>query len=158
MLSNRNALEVIRHRIEQLLDRIDLNEAPERMENLQKLWGTYKSLRNSGLLAEASVVSGKIDSEFDAAYHDYAAWKQMFDALDLDRKLVESEVKIIKDIQAIMTAEDAYQFQAKILAAVMNVVKDPKQLEQIEYEFTRISGDKSEPRTSGRGEEAIDSQ
>ena len=158
LLSTRASLEIVRHRIEQLAERIDLNDAPERMKNLGELWESYKKLRNAGLLAEASVVSMKIDAEFEAAYHDYMAWKQMFDALDLDRKMVESEVKIMKDIQAIITAEDAYQLVAKLLGAVMNVVTDPKQLKQIQWEFARITQESPEPRAGGSGGEIIDSE
>lgn len=158
LLSNRASMEIVRHRIEQLAERIDLNDAPERMKNLGELWQDYKKLRDVGLLAEASVVSQKIDSEFEAAYHDYMAWKQMFEALDLDRKMVESEVKIMKDIQAIITAEDAYQLSAKLLGAVMNVVTDPKQLKQIQWEFARLVGEQPEPRASRSGGEIIDSE
>lgn len=158
ILSNRNAIEIIRHRIQQLAERIDLNDAPERMKNLGDLWENYKKLRDVGLAAEASVISQKIDAEFEAAYHDYMAWKQMFDALDLDRKMVESEVKIMKDIQAIITAEDAYQLSAKLLGAVMNVVTDPKQLKQIQWEFARLVGEQPEPRSGGSGGEIIDSE
>ena len=73
-------------------------------------------------------IEAALDAEFEKAYHDYAAWKQMFEALALDSKMVESEVKIVKEIKAIITAEDAYELSAKLLAAVMRVVDDPKKI------------------------------
>jgi hypothetical protein len=150
LLSNRASLSVVRQRIEKLLERIDLNEAPERMSNLQRLWNEFRRAEDSGQKAEAVTLKGQIDAEFEAAYHDYAAWKQMFEALELDRKLVESEVKIIKDIHAVMTAEDAYELGAKLLAAIIETVGSLPEMpdkakslfmRRIQFEFTRLVGD-----------------
>ena len=82
-----------------------------------------------------------LDDLFEKARTDYEAWNQMMMALDLRRKMVESEVKVLKEIKAIMTAEDAYELTAKLLAAVMRVVEDPKKLKQVQYEFTRLIGE-----------------
>jgi hypothetical protein len=90
---------------------------------------------------EATLTKKEIDEQFEAAREDYMAWEQMFNALDLDRKMVDSEVKVAKEIQAILTAEDAYELVAKLLASVIQVVNDPNQLKRIQYEFTRIVGD-----------------
>lgn len=143
LLSNRHSIEIVRRRIEELLERIDINHAPDRLENLSKLWEKYRSELKNNKKMEATVTAGKIDEEFEKAYHDYESWKQMFDALDLDRKMVESEVKIAKDIQAMLTAEDAYELMAEVFAAIMRHVKDPKTLKALQYEFARIVGDGS---------------
>lgn len=149
LLSNRSSIEVIRMRIQQLAERIDMNEAPDRLAKLQKLWLDLKE-------AEAThdpktiLIKFEIDAEFEAAYHDYAAWKQMFEAVDLDRKLVESEVKILKEINATLTAEDAYRLTAKLLAVIMSSINTYTELSQeaksillkrIAYEFTSAIGD-----------------
>jgi hypothetical protein len=94
-----------------------------------------------GKRTEAEVTAIEIDTQFDAAYHDYAAWEQMMMAIDLDRRLVESEVKVAKDLHAMLTSEEAYELVAKLLSAVLRVVSDPRQLKAIQYEFTRITGD-----------------
>lgn len=167
-LSNRHSLDVIRTRITQLLERIDQNQAPDRLKNLHKLWGKYRDAERAGNSVDAVVIGRQLEEEFERAYHDYAAWEQMFMALDLDRKMVESEVKIVKEINAILTAEEAYELTAKIFAAVLSAVgaqaMDNKQkgqlLNRIQYEFTRIIGDNiSEESAQGFGgsiEEIID--
>jgi hypothetical protein len=82
---------------------------------------------------------------FEKVYHDYKAWTQMFEALDYRRKMVESEVKVLKEIKAIITIEDARDLQVKLLAAMMRVLQDdPKKLKQVQYEFARITGDISD--------------
>jgi hypothetical protein len=162
-------MEIIRTRIQQLGERIDANEAPERLRNLEKLWREYLDcLSGEDRLGAAKVVR-KINDEFEAAYHDYAAWQQMFEALDLDRKMVESEVKIAKDLKAILTAKDAYELAAKLLAAIIeaanSLIFDPqlrgKFLKRIQYEFARLIGDRSiqedDPGFDGGGGEIVDS-
>lgn len=141
LLSNRAAIEVIDTRVMELAERIDLNEAPDRLQNLYKLWKKFMHARFHGEELEVLKLQRDIEAEFEAAYTDYAAWSQMFDALDLRRKMVESEVKIAKDLRAIWTAEQVYELMAQIFAAIMRHVQDPMLLQRLQYEFTRISGD-----------------
>lgn len=139
-LSNKDSLSIVRRRVEQLLERIDENQAPDRLSNLSKLWEQYKfQLNTNPALAVTTLVL--IDDEFEKAYHDYAAWKQMFDALRLDKELVESEVKIAKELNAILTAEDAYELVAQIIGIIMNVEDDRKKLKRYQFEFQRLVGD-----------------
>ena len=154
VLSNRQSLEIVRRRIEQLAERIDINDAPDRMEKINELWIKYTGLLDRDQHTEAHLTRKELDEEFEKAYHDYAAWKQMFEALDLDRKMVESEVKVLKEIKAILTAEDAYELSAKLLAAVMRVVDDAKKLKQVQYEFTRIIGESGDGASEGHDEDA----
>lgn len=152
ILSNRSSIEIVRERIRGLAERIDLNEAPDRLAKLNELWEKIKAFRRSGKELEARGVEIEMDDEFEKAYHDYAAWKQMFDAIDLDRKLVESEAKVMKDLRAIMTAEDAYELTAKILASIMSAVNGSTDLnptgkgrliKRIQYDIIRLVGDRS---------------
>lgn len=154
VLSNRATIDIIDTRIMQLLGRIDQDEAPDRLANLSKLWETYKECVDGNRSMEAVLARKQIDEEFKKAYDDYMAWRQMFEALDLRGKSVEREVKVLKEIKAIMTAEDAYELSAKMLAAVMRVVNDdPKKLKQVQYEFSRIIGESSDLVTEGYAEE-----
>ena len=152
VLSNRAAIEVIDTRIRQLAERIDVNDAPDRLARLFTLWNEYQDAKGSGRSVEASQKEFALSQEFEKANTDYAAWRQMFEGLDLRRKMVESEVKVLKEIHAIMTAEDAYELSAKLLAAVMRVVDDPKKLKQVQYEFTRIIGESGDNASEGYGE------
>lgn len=145
VLSNRKAIDIIDARVVQLLDRINLDEAPERVTKIYNLWGEYKSARDDRRMEEARVISEKLDDEFDKIYHDYQAWKQMFEALDLRGKMVEREIKILGQIKALITIEQAYEMAAKMLAASMKVIgDDPKKLKELQYEFIRITGERSD--------------
>lgn len=166
LLSNRHSIEIIRTRIQQLAERIDMNEAPDRLEKIQQLWIRYRQAYDVGADADGRVIMKQLDDEFEAAYHDYAAWKQMFEAVELDSKMVQSEVKILKDLKAIVTVEDMMTMTAQLMAAMLRVLEDdPGKVKQVRYEFARIIGDVSDDAAAQydsydgrRGGEIIDAE
>jgi len=150
LMSNRAAVDVVDNRIKQLLDRTDLEEAPDRVVKLYGLWNEYI---NEESQVELVVLKKKLSDEFEKVYHDYAAWKQIFEALDLRSKMVEREIKIIKELKGIMTVEDGRELMAQLMGAVMRVIgEDSQKLRQVQYEFTRISGEVSDLVVEGDSE------
>ena len=141
VLSNRMAINLIDQRVMQLIERIDVGEAPERMKNLYAQWQALEDAKKYQRQAEIVVLTKTINAEFEKAYHDYAAWNQMIEVLDLRRKHVDSEIKVIKEMKAILTAEQAYKLVAKLMAVCIRLIKDPKLLRQINVEFSRIIGE-----------------
>jgi hypothetical protein len=141
ILSNRHSITIIDHRVQQLIERIDADDAPDRLNKLQKLWNEMREFEMRGNEVEANLIKKEIDIQFEQAREDYLAWEQMFNALDVRRKMIDSEVKVAKDIQAILTAEDGYELIAKITGVIIQVVNDPNQLKRIQYEITRLIGD-----------------
>lgn len=142
ILSVRASIEVVRGRIQQLAARIDMDDAPDRLEKLSDLWEEYIGAKRDGKSLELINLEMQLTDQFEKAHADYAAWQQMMMAIDLDRKLVESEVKVIQKIKAILTAEDAYELIAKILAIILRIFPDDKaKLKQVQYEFTKLIGD-----------------
>lgn len=152
ILSNRKAMDIIWARVQQLAERIDMNEAPERLQTLTDLWMEFREKERAGEGLEAGLIARKIDAEFEKAYHDYMAWSQMFKALEIHSKMTESEVKIMKDLHAIMTAEDAYELIAKVMAVFLRILQDdPKRLKEAQYELSRIVGEGLDSRFGERG-------
>lgn len=143
MLTLRASIEVVRGRIAQLAERIDFNDAPDRFFKLEKLWKEYETAVDENRQSEALVLRKQIRSQFIQAREDYLAWTQMLEAIDLDRKLVNSEVEIVKELHAILTAEDAYDLVAKLLSVVLRVFpEDKRKLRQVQYEFVKLIGDR----------------
>ena len=153
LLSNRHSVGIIDHRVMQLVERIDANDAPDRLNKLQKLWVEMRDLETKGRELEANLIKKEIDDQFAKAREDYIVWEQMFNALDVRRKMIDSEVKIARDMHAIMTAEDGMDLAKKLLACVLQVVNEPNQLKAIQYEFAKIIGD-----TPGGKSDAIDGE
>jgi flagellin-specific chaperone FliS len=143
LLSNRKSMDVVRARLEELLERVDAREYSERVIALYNLWTKWKEQDSHGKQVEALQTVMEIDKEFEKAYHDYRSWDQILNLIDLDRKLVESEVKIAKDLHAVMTAEEAYEMIAQFFGIIIRHVNDPLALKAIQYELTRLIGDRS---------------
>jgi hypothetical protein len=163
ILSNRRARDIIWHRVEELAADIDTKDAPDKLEKLGALWKDYRGKQSNGLLVEAALVAKDIDDEFEKAYYLFQAWRQMFQALELHSKMTESEVKIMKDLKAIMTYEDANLLVAKIMAVFLRILQDdPKRLKEAQYELTRLTGDFADERpdngTWARGGEGDDEE
>jgi phosphoenolpyruvate carboxylase len=145
LLSLRGAIEIIDMRIRQLAERLDDAETPQRMANLYKLWAEFDlAIERSDTMAQ-SLLRKKISDEFEKVHTDYMAWGQMFEALDYRRKMSEGEIKILKEIKAVITYEDMYQMMAKVLAVLIRMFKgDPKKLKEVKYEFAKITGERSD--------------
>lgn len=141
LLSNRNTIEIMDGRIMQLLERVDVDDAPDRVRNLYTLWEDLHAAQKRKDGNQVIVITAAMDAEFEKAYHDYAAWKQLFEIFDIRRKHVEGEVKIIKDMKAILTAEQARTLVAKLLGVCIRLIGDQKLLKKITYEFSRIIGE-----------------
>lgn len=151
VLSNRVAIDLFDTRIKQLLERVDVNEAPDRVARLHEAWLDYRN-QEAGT-PEYFAARIYLDNLFEKIFHDYMAWNQIFNALELRGKAVEREVKTLKEIKAIMTAEDGYNLLAKALAATIKVIgDDPKKLKQVQYEFSRIIGESSDLASEADGE------
>lgn len=146
ILSNRASIEIVRERIQQLLERVDVKDAPDRLVKIGNYWGEYMENKIHGNQGEMAKLERKISAEVVAAREDYMIWTQMFEAIDLDSKLVEREIKVVKEIRAFLTAEQAYDLVAKLLAVVTDVVDDPQKLKVIQYRFTKLIGDKTTQR------------
>ena len=143
VISVRGALGMVRARTYQLFERIDQGDSPERMSNLITLWDKFKKQLPENFLynPEQKQTYAELNKEFEAAYHDYAAWDQIVKMFDMERKLTETELKVVKEMRAMMTAEQGYELAAKLTAVIMETVSDDAIVKEIVYKFARIVGD-----------------
>lgn len=143
LLTNRKSIDVVRKRLEELLERVDARDMGERVAALHDLWQKHKEYDAHGEDLKLLETRQALDEEFEKVYHDYRSWEQIMDVIDLDRKLVESEVKVAKDMHAIMTAEEAFEMIAQIFGIILRLEDDPIKLKAYQYELTRLVGDRS---------------
>ncbi len=162
ILSNRAGISILDDRIVELLERMGKQTFPDQLAHLRELWQEYLSLENT---VDQIKVKRQLQAAFDAVYHDYMAFRQIEESLELRSKMVEREAKIAKDLHAILTAEDAYKLVAKVQAAIISSVSQEPEipdnvkahlLKRIEYEFTRIIGEGSGEGIGGSVGEIID--
>jgi len=134
-------IDVMDARLMQLADRIDHDETPQRFVNLHNLWTDFKAARRRDNQVEMVKLLSQMDDEFERIYHDYAAWEQILQIVDLRRKAVDSEFKIAREMKAMLTADQTRNLVGKLLAIITREVKDAKALKRISYAFSRLIGE-----------------
>ena len=136
---------ILNSRLMVLLDRVNVGDSSSRMEKLVQLWERFvkwhPGLHQYFHGAEPIKAFKALEDEFEATVHDYAAWNEIYRLIDEKRKVSESEMKILKDMKALISAEDAFDLVAQVLAAVTKVVDDPQKLEEIRFELAILIGD-----------------
>lgn len=137
LLSLRGYLGVIDMRLATLIERADSGESAERWRLVLEKWSEYKNMRGSALEMLKFV---ELDNLMTAAFHDYQAWKELLEAVDVRRKLTESERKRLLEMKQIITAEDAARLVTALQGAVIRIIDDPAKLKLIEWEFIKLSG------------------
>jgi hypothetical protein len=141
LLSLRDPLAIITIRIDELLKKIDAEESVMRQQKVHDAFVDYKIARHRNP-EKADEAFYKLDAAMEEMYDEYQAWNQMLKAIEARRKLTESEVKRLKEMNQFITQEDAYKFIAKIQAAVIEVLGEhPKLLKRLQYKFIRLTGD-----------------
>jgi hypothetical protein len=65
-------------------------------------------------------------------------------------------MKILKDMKALMSADEVFEMAGMLLAAVANIIDDPTKLEAIATEFASILGEDFARGSDERGTEIID--
>lgn len=148
--SLRPALKVVDERIIALLGRIEENYSPNRIKTIMNAW-TNLNASVPGLKdwvkqnKSAAAAYHTLESENKKAYHDYESWNQIMAVLDLRRKLSADEMRILEKMQAMISAEDAYDLVAQLLAVILRVMKEEPNgsriIKTIQSEFSRIIGE-----------------
>lgn len=144
LLSNKASIGVIDQRIHQLLERMEEAYDPKRLKTLEKLWQEYKFAK----VEDRTRIARQIDDEFDKEFHDYEAFDQFLKATEVKRKAIDSEIKILKELDAVLTAEQAAEMVAQMFAACKRVLMNDdftkypigKRLQMLKYEFGQITG------------------
>lgn len=151
LLSLREPLAVIHIRIQELLEKVNVEEAALRNRSVRDAFDEYKHYRRTNNEVKKSEAFLKLDTEMSLAYDEFRAWDQIFRAIEVRRKLSESEVKRLKEMHQFITKEEAYKFLAKVQAAVIKVLGDhPKLLKRIQFEFIQLTGDGDDDVLEGR--------
>lgn len=165
LVNNSKVLSILDDRIIELLNRIEENYSENRVKKIIKAWQDLKS----GFPGMEKWVADKptankafhtLEIETEKAYHDYESWNQVGDFMKMRSTVSKEQVSILKDLKAMITAEDAYELSAQLLAAVVTVLKDEpngaKLTKSIHGEFARILGEPSLEPLGGREQEIID--
>jgi hypothetical protein len=142
VVSIRHNFPLIRERVLQLMGRLEENETPDRMKKLRDTWEQLKKAMPKHMVIgiPGQKAWQELDDEMERVYHDYESWSQILDLMNTESKLVDTELKVVKAIGSMITAEQVIEMQAKQLAAIMECIDDPRILRKIQYRYAQISG------------------
>lgn len=147
----RRPLALISVRVQQLLERIDVDASEKRWKSALKAWEDYKLVTSptSGNMRAYR----KLDALMADATSDVESWEQIFGALDLQRKLSESETKRLKEMEMLITYEKVMDILMSLMNVIVQEVPDGATLRTIQSEFIRVlgAGYIPTPRTSSDG-------
>lgn len=139
LLSQRATLALLQVRTMELINNIDTEEAQMRMTHLRRAWNHYKSVRIPGESIEMAAYK-KLDAIITGAISDFESWEQIFVAMELNRKVSESETKRLVVMNQVINAEDVMDLIFKLLDVVKDTIRDPRQLKEIQTGFVQLVG------------------
>lgn len=155
-VSLRHSLYAVRSRIGELFERVGENYDENRIGELKTLWEKYKN-QEWGDYKHKLVAQKKIDAVFERAFHDYQSWNQIMKLIDLEGKQAEREMKILKEMKALMTVDDGMELVAKMAAVCIKELQDePNLLKRILRGLTKIVGTGTLDRAGAGSGEVID--
>jgi hypothetical protein len=140
LIALRRPMALTMARVSQLLERVDSGVSDQLWRDALKQFGKLKSAIHGQDETEIQTELSKLDAIFERVMHDYESWSQIFEALELQQKLSESERKRLMEMKAYMSAEEAMKLVSALGAAIYKHVQDPLVIRRILYEFTRLTG------------------
>ncbi len=94
-------------------------------------------------VGEARTALQELDDLIDAGLSAAATWDELRETLDLRRKMAESETKRLKDLQQMITVQQALAVIALVVTEVKKHVTDRAALAAITAQVVRVTGHRS---------------
>lgn len=144
LLVQRDDIAIVDSRLAELLARLDSGESGA---NWKRALTEYAALQDAldgvdpaGVRAALAALGGAIRR----GLADYAVWAEVSEALELRRRLVESERKRLVQLSQMITVEQAMVYSTAILSLVKENVDDPRVLARISDGLRRLAAAGSE--------------
>lgn len=145
LISHRDDVALLDVRISQLLETIGetgnlrlWKDARAKLDALKAV-GAKKRVDP----AEAKGALQQLDDLIDTGLSAAATWDELRETLDLRRKMAESETKRLKDLQQMITVQQALAVIALVVTEVKKHVTDRAALAAITAQVVRVTGQRS---------------
>lgn len=134
LLSLREEISLVDARITDLLKRIDTGESGRLWGLLSDAYDKLREHRNDP--AKGAYWLNEIGALIHRGVGDYAAWGELSNKLEQRRRLVESESKRMKDMQAMISAEETMALMGEIYVILQTHITDSVILDRIGRDIT----------------------
>lgn len=136
ILSSRDSIALTDARIVDLLQIVDSGVSGKIWTDLRECVYELKTAQALGDKNTAKVYMNKMFVLIDQGYSDHQSWKEVFDLIEIRRRLSESEQKRLISLQQVFTAEQGIRLIRVILTIVKKHVKDIAILQAISDEIS----------------------
>jgi len=137
-LQLRQEIGLVDARISDLLTRVDTGESGRLWTKLKQTHAEFNKARSLGKIDEMQERLAELGGLIAAGQKDVEIWDEVNRALDLRRKLVESERKRIIETQQSVTAEQITDFMTVLLDILASEVKDRPTLNRLANRLLEI--------------------
>jgi len=131
LLQMREEIALLDSRIVDLIKRVDSGESGRLWVRLGEVQREFSTARKLGKVELMSEKLAELEALIAAGKRDAEAWREVQTALDLRRKLVESERRRINEQQQAVTAEQLAGFMSTLLELLTDEVEDRNVLGRI---------------------------
>lgn len=141
LVALRKPLALISLRVQDLIERLEQSEDPERWEKALDAFNDFALVyRGRGAAPDERKAYRRLSAIMEEAKNDYDAWQDIMKTIEVGRKLSESERKRLIQMKAVMTSEEVLEIAMSLLNAVIEETDDPIKLKRIQTKFIRIIG------------------
>lgn len=138
MLEQRNEIALMEARIIELVESIDSGGSTYFVRELYKAWRAFRKFAQTGKQEEAQEMIYSLDEMITAANAQTGIWFDIQNALEMRRKLVESERKRIIEAQEYVMIQDAMALAQALVSSINKHVKDDRTKQLIQSDLIAI--------------------
>ena len=145
LLQMREEIALLDSRIVDLLSRVDSGESGRLWGRLVEVQREFTIARKTGKVDLMQEKLAEVEALIAKGSRDAEAWREVQSALDLRRKLVESERRRINDQQQAVTAEQLAGFMSTLLELLTSEIEDRSVLARISRRLYQMVTIEAEP-------------
>ena len=140
ILSGRDSIALADARVNDLLSKVDSGETQAIWRKLKEAYHELKRAQILGDVNAARAAMVDIENMIEKGSTEYQSWKEVFDLIELRRKLAESEQRRVIGLKQVFTAEQGMKLVRFLITIIKKHVKDEAVLQDISEEIsTRLA-------------------
>jgi len=129
---------VLDARIAELIGKIDAGDPNGRLEEIDMAWAGFAEKRKAGDVEGMNHSLQVLEAAITRERTDGAIWEQIQKAIDLRRKLANTQRMILTDEQNVVTASQVITLAQTLVSIIRERVKDPMVVQLIKQDFAAL--------------------
>ena len=139
-MSMRHEMALTETRLMQLLDSLSSEAPSTHWRKMIVAFAQFKKAQKEGNEAVIAQTYTQMDEILESGYGDEKAWNGILEAMEIKRRLVETEAKSMERLNQTMTVDQAMAFLGTVVSIIRLHVNDPVALANISRDLQRMTG------------------